>query len=143
MNILCDDLMPVLKQLQSEGLEVYSYTSMDMRQRGTATKSLYWFENGCVLNIQPDEFGWYYNLGVSYIPSSANGSGCRLTHADGYGYHPEGVRADEVLKFRNAATWVRGAQNYKSMEHFLKEQSKFVLKFAKLDADGKVIDETP
>lgn len=125
---IANELQPVYKQLRSEGYEVYTYTSQS--NKNEEIHSLYWFENGRVLNIQPSS--WYnaryarncFNLSVSYIPSQENGTGCGLSTSD------IGTPAEELLLFRNKPTWVRGATNYKSMEHFL--QLEKVLKFHKI-----------
>ena len=77
---LCDELMPVLNQLHSDGATVYTFEPLS----GNEYTSLFWFENGRVLNIQPNT--WRnerynrdcFNIGVCYIPSSENGSGCGL-----------------------------------------------------------------
>ena len=92
---------------------------------------LFWFENGRVLNIQPSDsyVVWGYRIGVSYIPSRENGSGCDLS-----GY--EGVRPEYLLTFRNAQTWVRGAKNYKSMTHFLEKNT--ILKWFPFDENGEL-----
>lgn len=117
MSKLHTDLQPVFQQLRNEGKEVYTYTPSIGE-----VKSLFWFENGRVLNIQPDTMRGF-NLSVSYVPSVQNGSGCQLSE-------DYGMRAEDVLKFRNAATWVSGVTHYKNMAQFLKGQT--VLKWFEL-----------
>jgi hypothetical protein len=115
------ELKPVLEQLQAEGFKVYTYNCNSNKDK--EINSLYWYENGRVLNIQPNS--WRdekyardrFNLSVSYIPSCENGSGCGLSLFD------TGDTANDVLSFRERPTWVRGVENYKSMEHFLKRET--------------------
>lgn len=131
-NKLCPQLMPVLHQLQREGFTVYTY-----QNNKRELESLFWYENGRVLNIQADMwrspvFPDSFNLSVSYVPSERNGSGCRLSDDDG-------VRAGDALKYRNSYTWVRGAVNYKSMQQFLDGRGS-ALKYAELDSDGYLKD---
>lgn len=126
---IAPELIPVLKKLQEEGLKVYTYTC----DRLNEIHSLYWFENGRVLNIQPNTWrNKYspdrYDIGVSYIPSHINGSGCSLN----YNNNDLGCSTSELLSFRNLPTWVRGVTNYKSMDEFLKKQVG-VLKFYELE----------
>jgi len=131
-NKIASELIPVIKQLQSEGFKVYSYNTFSEPSR--EIDSLFWFENGRVLNIQPNT--WRnknycpdrYDLSVSYIPSRENGSGCGLTRD---GYNNTGVSCAEVLNFRNVTTWIHGAQNYKSMDEYLKRET--VLKFFEIE----------
>jgi hypothetical protein len=109
------ELQPVYNQLVSEGFEVYTYDN-----HTDEISSLYWYENGRVLDIQPSIWRRsynpdLYNLGVSYIPSSSTGSGCRLSPENGMG-----TAAEDLLKYRHEATWVRDAKHYTSMVHFLK-----------------------
>ena len=114
---LCPELMPVLRQLQAEGYEVYTYKPLC----GNEYHSLFWFEAGRVLNIQPNT--WrneryardVFDIGVSYIPSRENGSGCGLSSDDC------GTSASELLKYRHNQTWVRGVKNYRDMAHYLKD----------------------
>lgn len=130
---LCNELMPVLHQLQSQGATVYTYTPIDDREY----HSLFWLENGRVLNIQPNTRRHYkfardrFDLGVSYVPSIENGSGCGLTQ-DRY---DTGTPAAELLSFRNRPTWVHGVQNYKSMAALIKDHRP--LEFFELDANGE------
>src|SRR5574338_1452521 len=107
MQLIKDDLVPVVMALQAEGIEVYTYTCMS--NRGQPVNSLYWYDNKNhrVLNIQPNYFGGY-NLSVSYVPSYLNGSGCGLSSRDG-------IDADSILQYRDYPTWVKGIQNYKDM----------------------------
>lgn len=127
------ELLPVLQQLQKEGFEVYAYETD--RYQGEIN-SLYWFENGRVLNIQPNEWRRErysrdrFDIGVSYIPSSQNGSGCGLSRE----YYDTGTPAAELLKFRTYPTWVKGAVNYRNIDHYLKREN--VLKFRKFTTDG-------
>ncbi len=129
---LCPELMPVLRQLQREGFEVYTYTCSSCPKHEYA--SLYWFEGGRVLNIQPNisrnERYWrdVFNIGVSYIPSQHNGSGCGLSPRDG-------IPADELLKHRHKPTWVSGVMNYASMQSFLRNEK--VLDFFRLNEKGE------
>ena len=93
--------------------------------------SLFWFENGRVLNIQPSSWrnNRYardrFNIGVSYVPSQKNGSGCRLSNDD---------IADDLLKYRTAPTWVRGVTNYKNIAQLIKRD--YPLVFHKFNSDG-------
>ena len=113
-----EELLPVAKQLQAEGFTLYTY-NVEFAPH-TEINSIYWFENGRVLNIQPSS--WRntrynrdcFNLSVSYIPSHKHGSGCGLS-PDGWG-----TSADSILNFRKYPTWVNGIWNYKDMEHFVK-----------------------
>ena len=116
-GIISAELKPVLDQLHSEGIEVYTYmTDSD------EVNSLFWFENGRVLNIQPSL--WRneryardsFNIGVSYVPSHKNGSGCGLSNDDC------GTSAEDLLSYRKNPTWVHGSLNYGSMEYYLKKQ---------------------
>lgn len=130
---LCDELMPVLRQLQSEGFDVYTYTTQYNPPK--EYHSLYWFEDGRLLNIQPSTWrNERYNrdlffIGVSYIPSQQNGSGCSLM-----GDNDWGLSACDLLKYRREPTWVRGVKNYRDMSDFLKRET--ILKFCKLDSNG-------
>jgi hypothetical protein len=134
-NALCAELMPILNQLQAEGYDVYTY-----QNNKNELTSLYWFENGRILNIQSSTWrdARYardrFNLGVSYIPSREHGSGCGLSDE-----YETGTPASELLRFRKSPTWVRGITNYKSMQDFLKRET--VLKFSKLDANGNLTHE--
>lgn len=129
MATISKELEPVLKQLQSEGYEVYTYSVSYEPER--EINSLYWFENGRILNIQPSS--WRneryardrFNIGVSYIPSTQNGSGCGLSNDDC------GTSAENLLSYRKSPTWVNGVRNYSSMENFLKKEN--VLKFYKIE----------
>lgn len=118
-----EELKPVVLRLQSEGIAVYTYTCESKQNK--PIDSLYWYDDKQkrVLNIQPEYFGGY-NLGVSYIPSRSNGSGCGLSPEDG-------TDADSILRYRDYPTWVNGVWHYKSIEDFIKRQT--VLTFYKLD----------
>lgn len=110
------ELLPVLSQLQDEGFEVYAYT--DDRYSGEIN-SLFWYENGRVLDVQPNQWRSrsnrdHFDIGVEYVPSSANGSGSRLSNDD------TGVRAEDLLKYRKRSTWNFGYRNFKSMADFIK-----------------------
>ena len=131
---LNNNLMPLLKRLKQEGYAVYTYTSQSLQQRNEEYNSLYWYENGRVLNVQKDYFGGY-NLGVSYVPvaKSGNGNGCRLS--PDYGVHP-----DEILKYRKEVTWVKGVTNYRDIKQFIKKE-KAGLIFIELDEEG--VEITP
>jgi hypothetical protein len=126
---IAPELKPILDQLHKEGHKVYTYES---DWHGGEINSLFWFEGGRVLNIQPTT--WFnhkhlrdvYRLGVCYIPSRKNGSGCGLSPEDGFG-----TSASEILKYRNALTWVRGVKNYPSMEAYLKKQT--ILKYFEVE----------
>lgn len=115
------DLLPIVKELQSQGIDVYTYTCDSKQDK--PVDSLYWYDGIRVLNIQPEYFGGY-NLGVSYKPSMENGSGCRLS--PNYG-----TDADSILSYSQTPTWVRGVWNYSSMEDFLKREK--ILTFYKLE----------
>ena len=116
------ELLPVLQQLQQEGFDVYAY---ETDWYGGEINSLYWFENGRVLNIQPSSWRNQryardrFNIGVSYVPSRENGSGCGLSGDN------TGTPAADLLRYRKHPTWVKGATNYRDMQHFLKRDLKF------------------
>lgn len=122
MYKIAPELKEVLRQLISEGKEVYSYTQ-GCERRGEIT-SLFWWEGNRMLDIQPSS--WYhseyardrFNLGVDYVPDRHTGSGCRLSPEKGMG-----TPASELLKYRNKPTWVRGAKHWKSLEDWLKHQT--------------------
>ena len=122
------ELKPVYDQLKKDGIRVYSYTHSRSTDDDEIT-SLYWHDGTRVMNIQPSTWrNSRYNrdcfqIGVSYYPSTKNGSGCGLSHE----VHDAGTPASELLKFRNAPTWVSGITNYKNMEAYLKRET--VLKF--------------
>lgn len=128
---LCPELMPILKQLQSEGYKVYTYKPNE----GGEYHSLFWFEGGRVLDIQPTQ--WRnarsnrdsFRIGTQYVPSAMNGSGCLLSA------HDNPTPADSLLGYRREPTWVSGVQNYKSMEHYLK--SGFMMKKILLNEKGE------
>jgi len=130
MAKISEELKPVLKQLQDEGFKVYTYSVSYEPER--EINSLYWFENGRILNIQPSSWRHEryardrFNIGVSYIPSRENGSGCGLSDDDC------GTSAENLLKYRKSPTWVRGIINYESMENFLKRESN-TLKFYEIE----------
>lgn len=115
---ISEELRPVLEQLVSEGYEVWTYTPSYGE-----INSLFWYENGRVLNIQPNS--WRndryardrFDLGVSYKPSHENGSGCGLTQD----IHDTGTPAAELLQHRTRPTWVRGIENYSSIEAKIKD----------------------
>ena len=129
---IAEALKPVYDQLVSEGFDVYTYTCES--NKNNPIDSLYWYENGRVLNIQASQ--WYnknYNpdcffLYTSYIPSSDNGSGCRLTNDDNNNW---GFSAANLLELRKYPTWVRGIKNYSSMDHFLSGEK--ILHFHKVE----------
>lgn len=112
------ELRPVLHQLISEGYEVYTYTPSYGE-----INSLFWYENGRVLNIQPNS--WRndryardrFDLGVSYRPSTKNGSGCGLTQD----IHDTGTPAAELLQHRTRRAWVHGIENYTGMDEYIKD----------------------
>lgn len=130
MAKISEELKPVLKQLQNEGFEVYTYSVSYEPER--EINSLYWFENGRILNIQPSSWRHEryardrFNIGVSYVPSRKNGTGCGLSAEDC------GTPAENLLKYRKYPTWVNGSPNYDSMEKFLKRESN-VLEFYKIE----------
>ena len=82
MRTIAEELKPIYEQLKKEGYEIYTYTCNS--NKNNEITSLYWYENNRVLNIQPST--WYnfqynrdcFNIGVSYIPTRENGSGCLL-----------------------------------------------------------------
>jgi len=128
---IAQELIPVLKQLQNEGFKVYSYKTLSNPEK--EVDSLYWFEKGRILNIYPSVWKSEHNkncyfIGVDYIPSAQNGSGCRLNNDDNNNW---GFPASHLLEFRNIGTWVRDVKNYNSMEHFLKKET--ILKFYELE----------
>ena len=131
---LSPELMPVLTQLQSEGLDVYAY---ETDSYAGEINSLFWFENGRVLNIQPTTWrrSKYnrdcFTIGVSYVPSQGNGSGCGLVDQKDEGM---GLSAADLLKYRKVSTWVRGVTNYQNIEQFIKRDRPLV--FHKFNSDG-------
>lgn len=114
---IASELQPILDQLTQEGSSVYT-------SKYAPGVTLYWFENGRVLSIHSSSWrNEKYNpdcwqLSANYIPSYGSGSGCRLS-TDDWGHS-----ASDILQFRNVPTWVRGIQNYNSMDHFLKLNNK-------------------
>ena len=130
------ELMPVLEQLIDEGYTVYTYVSATGRGEAELN-SLYWYENGRVLDIQPNTWrNRYerdrYNLSVSYKPSRENGSGCRLAGED------TGSAAADLLKFRQYPTWVhrkhKDPENYKGIDGHIKDFDIFT--WYTLNRDG-------
>ena len=123
MRKVAEELMPVLKQLQSEGIKVYSYNYDSLKNEEIT--GLFWYENGRMLNIQGSSWRNFryardrFELGVSYIPSRENGSGCGLSP------HECGVCACDILKYRKYPTWVKRIENFKSIDHFLKTRPEF------------------
>lgn len=116
---ICPELKPVLDQLHAEGFDVYTYDSSSSPDEIT---SLFWYENGRVMNIHPTH--WrnsryardLFSLGVSYKPTTTNGSGCGLSPED-----TMGTPAAELLKYRTLPTWVRGVANYDNIEQKIKD----------------------
>lgn len=134
---LSPELMPVLNQLQAEGREVYAYETDNY---GGEINSLYWYENGRVLNIQPNSWRNQryarnrFNIGVSYRPSHENGSGCGLNDDD------TGTGAESLLEHRAKPTWVKGAMNYRSIEQFIENDRPLV--FRKFNTAGTFTEES-
>lgn len=120
---IAPELKPIALQLQAEGYTLYTYTC-ESKENKNEINSFWWFENGRVLQIQPNS--WYnqrynrdcFNLSVSYIPSHQNGSSCGLSNDNN-----EGVTADKLLSFRKYPTWVKGSVNYTSIEDYLRKQT--------------------
>lgn len=105
-------LIPVYEQLKQEGYDIYTFDSKYYPRK--AITSVYWYENGRILDIQRGEFS-AYKLYTAYIPTEINGSGCKLA-----------VNSDplNLLQYRNIPLpdWIRGVRNYKSGPHFISKQ---------------------
>jgi len=131
VRTITPELQEVYEQLKNEGFEVYTYTCES--NKNEEITSLYWFENGRVLDIQPSS--WYnkkynsdcFNLSVAYFPSRENGSGYLLSPSDW------GMMAKDLLKYRKNRALVNSI-NYTSMENFLKHQGK-ILRFHKVEEE--------
>lgn len=123
-----ENILEVVKKLQSEGFELWTFET-DRNK----ILSFYWYENGRVLNINPDTVlrGYCWNFGTSYYPSIKNGTGCALTDRTHHGYWDEWITLEHFEKLRKIATWVRNIKNYSSMEDFLKNQK--ILKWYLVD----------
>ena len=82
--MITEELIPVYKQLKSEGHKVYSYhTHYTNLVGGGEIHSLYWYENGRILDIQPSTWRNKYNrdcyhLSTAYIPNGETGSGVQV-----------------------------------------------------------------
>lgn len=123
MRKVCNELMPVLEQLLNEGHGVYSY-DYGICANDEIT-GLFWYEGGRVLDIQGSTWrNEKYNrdcftIGVCYVPSHENGSGCGLID------NSWGISAEDLLKYRHEKTWVKGITNYKHMGEFLRYNKQF------------------
>lgn len=60
--------------------------------------------------------GWVYSL--NYVPSSRNGSGCRM-------FESGTVTMEKIERLMNEPCWVKTASLYDSFEKFAKRELKF------------------